>query len=316
MLITFSRIQLVSFCLLMGFGVMAQGVDAQPSEYRLSRKEYINTYKEEAVREMLRAGIPASITLAQGILESADGNSPLAKYANNHFGIKCHKGWTGERFIMDDDTKNECFRKYYSVYDSYRDHSDFLTGRSRYAALFELKITDYKGWAKGLKKAGYATNPKYADILIKIIEDNELDQYDKVKKVPKREPETKPIAIADKLDPHDRAVRLQNNIKYTVVKQGDSFYKIANEMDMGLWQLYKYNDMRKGDQLEAGQVLYLQPKRSKGTEEVHQVKKGDNMWMISQMYGIRLKKLYKRNGLESGTEPVVGSTLFLRKNKR
>jgi LysM repeat protein len=316
MLITLSRAHIVFLLLTFCLGAVAQEAGAQPSEYRLSRKEYIDTYKEEAIREMLRAGIPASITLAQGILESADGNSPLAKYANNHFGIKCHKGWTGERFIMDDDEKNECFRKYYSVYDSYRDHSDFLTGRSRYAALFELKITDYKGWAKGLKKAGYATNPKYADILIRIIEDNELYQYDKVKKVPKREPQPEPVAIADKLDAHDRAIRLQNNIKYTVVKQDDSFFKIANELDMGLWQLYKYNDMKKGDVLEPGQVLYLQPKRGKGTEPTHKVKKGDSMWMISQMYGIRLKKLYKRNAMEPGTEPPVGTVLFLRKNKK
>lgn len=293
----------------------AQQLGAQPSEYRLNRTEYIETYKDEAVREMLRTGIPASITLAQGILESADGNSPLAKYANNHFGIKCHAGWTGERFIMDDDEKNECFRRYYSVYDSYRDHSEFLTGRSRYSELFALKTTDYKGWAKGLKKCGYATNPQYANILIRIIEDNELHKYDEVKKVPKLDPEPSRVEIADKLDEHDRAIRLQNNIKYTVVKSGDSFFKIANDLEMGLWQLYKYNDMRKGQALQPGQVLYLQPKRSKGTEEFHTVKSGDSMWMISQMYGIRLKKLYKRNSMEMGSEPQAGERLFLRSNK-
>ena len=135
---------------------------------------------------------------------------------------------------MDDDAKNECFRKYYSVYDSYRDHSEFLTGRSRYASLFDLRLTDYKGWAKGLKKAGYATNPQYANILIRIIEDNELYKYDKVKKVPKRDPELATVEIEDKLVEHDRAIRLQNKIKYTVVKSGDSFFKIANDLDMGL----------------------------------------------------------------------------------
>lgn len=301
--------------LCLGIHVIAQDATAQPAEYRLTRKEYIETYKEEAIREMLRVGIPASITLAQGILESADGNSPLARYANNHFGIKCHTGWTGERFIMDDDEKNECFRRYYSVYDSYRDHSEFLTGRSRYASLFELSGTDYKGWAKGLKKAGYATNPQYANLLIKIIEDNELYKYDEVKKVPKLDPEPAQVAIADKLEEYDRAIRLQNNIKYTVVKSGDSFFKIAKELDMGLWQLYKYNDMHKGQQLDPGQVLYLQPKRGKGTADFHTVKKGDSMWMISQMYGIRLKKLYKRNNMEFGSEPQAGEKLYLRSNK-
>ena len=316
MLISKLKYTCLAFALMVTFGCLAQNAVAQPSDYRLTRKEYIETYKEEAIREMLRAGIPASITLAQGILESGDGNSPLARYANNHFGIKCHRGWTGERFIMDDDEKNECFRKYYSVYDSYRDHSEFLTGRSRYADLFKLKVTDYKGWAKGLKKAGYATNPKYANILIKIIEDNELYRYDKVKKLPKREPEQSPKPVAQKLEEYDRAVRLQNRIKYTVVKEGDSFFKIADEMDMGLWQLYKYNDMKKGQKLEPGQILYLQPKRSKGTEEFHVAKAGDSMWMISQMYGIKLKKLYKRNRMNPGSQPTPGQKLYLRKNKK
>jgi len=316
MLISKARHSVLALSLLVSIACMAQNAVAQPSDYRLTRKEYIETYKEEAIREMLRAGIPASITLAQGILESADGNSPLARYAKNHFGIKCHRGWSGERFIMDDDEKNECFRKYYSVYDSYRDHSEFLTGRSRYADLFKLKITDYKGWAKGLKKAGYATNPKYANILIRIIEDNELYKYDKVKKLPKREPEHKPKPVTDQLDEYDRAIRLQNRIKYTVVKEGDTFFKVADELDMGLWQLYKYNDMEKGQKLHAGQVLYLQPKRGKGTEEFHETKKGDSMWMISQMYGIRLKKLYKRNNMERGTEPTPGQVIYLRKNKK
>ena len=135
-------------------------------------------YREDAIREMERNSIPASITLAQGILESGDGNSPLARYANNHFGIKCHSDWTGKTFIQDDDKKNECFRKYKDPYESYKDHSDFLK-KNRYAFLFELKITDYKGWAHGLKKAGYATNPKYPHLLIKIIEENNLAQYDK-----------------------------------------------------------------------------------------------------------------------------------------
>ena len=161
---------------------------SQPAEPRMSRSEYIDTYRDQAIREMHATGIPASITLAQGMLESDYGNSPLAKYARNHFGIKCHKGWEGPSFIQDDDEANECFRKYYSAFESYRDHSEFLMTRERYAFLFDYKSTDYKSWARGLKKAGYATNPVYADMLIRIIEENDLHQYDHVKKLPDADP--------------------------------------------------------------------------------------------------------------------------------
>ncbi|MEQ8325480.1 MAG: glucosaminidase domain-containing protein [Vicingaceae bacterium] len=303
---------IIFFCL--ALAAFPQDIWSQPAEYRMSREEYIDKYKDQAIREMLHSGVPASITLAQGILESADGNSPLARYANNHFGIKCHNTWNGETFIMDDDAKNECFRKYNSAYESFRDHSEFLSGRSRYAELFALKITDYEGWAKGLKKAGYATNPKYANILIYIIESHNLDQYDKVSKMPKQEV-VSDVAQENRIEVVDRTIDLQNNIKYTVVKPDDSFYKIAQEMNLGLWQLYKYNDMQKGDQLEPGQVLYLQPKRSKGTKDQHLVKKGDTMWQISQKYGIKLKKLYKRNDMKPGSEAEEGNVLYLSKKR-
>lgn len=302
------------FVLVLTCSVFAQNATAQPADYRMSRQEYIDTYKDQAMKEMFRSGVPASITLAQGILESADGNSPLARYANNHFGIKCHNTWNGETFIMDDDAKNECFRKYNSVFESFKDHSDFLSTRTRYSELFQLKSTDYQGWAKGLKKAGYATNPKYADILIQIIETYGLHQYDKVDKMQQKEAVSS-VERENKIVVLDRSIKLQNNIKYTVVKEDDSFYKVAQDMNMGLWQLYKYNDMKKGDQLEAGQILYLQPKRGKGTAEFHVYKKGDDMWHISQMYGIKLKKLYKRNNMVPGSEPNVGDTLYLRKNR-
>jgi LysM repeat protein len=298
----------------MAITAFPQELLSQPDEYRLSRNEYIEKYKEQAIREMLHSKVPASITLAQGILESADGNSPLAKYAKNHFGIKCHDGWKGETFIMDDDENNECFRKYNSVYESFKDHSEFLSTRSRYASLFDLKTTDYKNWAKGLKKAGYATNPKYADILIGIIEDNNLSHYDKITKMPKQELVSE-VQKENRIEISDRTIDLQNNIKYTVVKKDDSFYKIANDLNMGLWQLYKYNDLQKGDNIEAGQILYLQPKRGKGTQEEHVARKGDTMWQISQKYGIRLHKLYKRNGMELGTEPSVGQLIYLRRSK-
>ena len=160
--------RLVLFLLLFSFQLSAQN---------LTRNEYIDKYKDEAIYQMKKYKIPASITLAQGILESGDGNSELAKKSNNHFGIKCHSDWEGERVYHDDDKKNECFRKYNKVRDSYDDHSEFLL-RPRYASLFEYALTDYKSWAKGLKKAGYATNPNYAKHLIKIIEENELHKLD------------------------------------------------------------------------------------------------------------------------------------------
>src|SRR5215218_7448887 len=153
------------------------------AETKNTREQYINKYKDDAVRDMKKTGVPASITLAQACLESQDGNSPLALEANNHFGIKC-ANWTGDTYIQDDDTRNECFRKYNDVLHSYDDHSDFLRTRPRYAELFLLDITDYTGWAKGLKKAGYATNPQYAERLIKIIEDNKLNELDHGRDLP------------------------------------------------------------------------------------------------------------------------------------
>lgn len=294
--------------------ILFQSFFAQPAERRMTRKEYIETYKDDAISEMHRSKIPASITLAQAILESGDGNSPLAMYAKNHFGIKCHSTWTGETFTMDDDAKDECFRKYDHVLDSYKDHSDFLTTRGRYSFLFDLKITDYKGWAKGLKKAGYATNPKYADILIKLIETHNLDQFDNYAKVPPRKiaKKKKNESLAKKTVAN-RLVKLHNNIKYVVVKDGDSVEKIAEDFEMNEWQIRKYNDLNKGEALNSGDVIYLQPKRSKAAEDYHTVQKGETMRSISQLYGIKLKQLYKKNQLVFGTQPSIGTKLSLKK---
>ena len=274
------------------------------SEYTV--ENYVNKYKEDAIREMHRSGVPASITLAQGILESGRGGSDLARKARNHFGIKCHTGWEGPSFIQDDDTKNECFRKYKTVLESYRDHSEFLSGRSRYASLFELNPKDYKAWAKGLKKAGYATDPKYPVRLIDIIEKNELYQYDNVRlaEVEKKKPVAKPKPqIVSKptttSDPavtmNGRKVKVRNRIKSIVADKGDTPLKIANNFDMNLWQIYKYNDLKKGDTFKTGQIVYLQPKRNRGTKEYHVVQKGDDLHSISQTYGVKLAKLQKLN---------------------
>lgn len=296
-----------------------QVLEAQPSERRISRKDYISFWADEAQKQMLQSGIPASITLAQGILESADGNSPLAKYANNHFGIKCHDNWNGETFIQDDDARNECFRKYDDAEGSFKDHSDFLKTRTRYASLFMLDNTDYRGWAKGLKKAGYATNPQYADLLIQIVEDNGLYQYDIIDNVAAKKAVAKkdkdddfivPGQITHKIKVHD------NKIKYIIAKDGDTFYKLSKEFEMGLWQIYKYNDLSKKDVLQAGDVIYLEPKKNKSKTEEHRVEKGETMHMISQKYGVKLKKLYKLNNILPGTgEPEPGTLLHLRHRK-
>ena len=291
----------------------------QPAKERYSRQDYIGMYRGFAVKEMLISGVPASITLSQGILESGDGNSTLALKANNHFGIKCHE-WEGEKFHMDDDEKGECFRVYKTVFDSYDDHSQFLKTRTRYANLFKLDKTDYKGWAQGLKDAGYATNPKYPELLIKIIEENQLHQYDLLTEVPKDfdNPIEKQTTI--KTDATTTVttgkILLHNRIKYITVQPGETFFSICKKYEMMLWQIYKYNDLSKNDSLAPGQKIYLQPKRYKGDEDFHIVKQGESMRDISQQHGIRLKTLYKKNNMVVGTQPEVGQKLNLKNKKK
>lgn len=284
---------------------------------KMTAEQYIENYKEDAIKEMKKHNIPASITLAQGMLESGNGNSDLAVKANNHFGIKCHSDWKGATFIMDDDKKDECFRKYKTVLDSYNDHALFLTCGSRYAKLFELKSTDYIGWAKGLKQAGYATDPKYPERLITLIEKYELYQYDfpnkKTKKV-KKEAEKKPTPEIAKTP--TREIFQLGIKKYVIIKEGDTFYKIAKEIDKDLWQLYKYNDLTENDKLVPGEKLFLQPKRNKARESFYTVKEGETMRYISQLHGIKLKKLYQKNNMKPGDEPKAGDVLNMRKKKR
>lgn len=310
--------------LIVTFFFVSASIYAQPGSKRITRSEYIAMYKDEAIKEMHNSGVPASITLAQGILESGDGNSALARYANNHFGIKCHSSWNGPTFIQDDDAKDECFRKYKTALESFADHSDFLK-RKRYAFLFELKPTDYKGWAKGLKKAGYATNPKYPQLLIDLIEKNDLAQYDRVKpgKIKKGKKEDSKELLAEKSETPNSKKRGQhttllsaNNIRYINVKPEDSFEKIAEEFNMGLWQLYKYNDLDKDKPLFDEGILYLQPKRGRAQEEYHIVRTGETMWDISQKYGVKLKKLLKKNGMYEGDQPKQGDKIYMQKKKR
>lgn len=281
------------------FLIIAAPTWAQPAERKISKVQYVDMWKDVAIQHMNKYDIPASITLAQGILESANGNSALAKYANNHFGIKCHE-WKGEGFYKDDDQENECFRRYFTAEESYEDHALFLKNRSRYSFLFDLKPTDYKGWAKGLKKAGYATNPKYPQLLIKIIEEQKLYEYDQLEFVPtvEKKPETTYSNSKSVLVPKNKHKVLEHKSdrKFIKVMPGDTYYKIAQEFNMGMWQLYKYNDFGKRDVLIPGEIIYLQPKRNKAPKSRPYLKaSGESLRKISQQEGIKLKKLMKFN---------------------
>ena len=298
---------------------LANPAFAQSRTGKLSRQGYIEKFKEIAIQEMVEFGIPASITLAQGALESGNGNSRLATEANNHFGIKCHKGWEGPYIKMDDDAKNECFRKYEHAQASYKDHSFFLSQRGRYAFLFDYNITDYKAWAKGLKKAGYATNPKYADLLIKIIEENELYKYDlfgddyvAVNKYPDEIPEGKNREYeAFAVGKNERKIFTNNDRKFIFARKGDDFYKIADDFNIYNYQVWKYNDLSKENQVKEGQMIYLEKKKNKANTAFHTVKAGETMHSVSQFYGIKLKQLYKKNRMKKGTKPRTGQVLWL-----
>ena len=237
-------------------------------------------------------------------VESGAGKSTLARKSNNHFGIKCGGDWTGRTVRHDDDARNECFRAYKHPRDSYEDHSKFLKGRSRYASLFKLKITDYKGWAHGLKKAGYATDPRYAYRLIDIIELYELHKYD-----------TKDGIKWMKEFPNPHQPYLANDLLYIVVRPGDTFKKLSKEFDISQRKLRKYNDLYKGYVLKPGDIIYLDKKHRRADKEhiVHVVRGGESMYSISQKYGIRLKNLYKMNKMKpEDPSPKVGDILRLR----
>lgn len=267
-------------------------------------EDYIKKYRELAVEEMRRYHIPASITLAQGLLESGAGQSTLARKSNNHFGIKCGSDWSGKTVSHDDDARNECFRAYKHPKQSYEDHSKFLAGRPRYASLFKLKITDYKGWAKGLKKAGYATNPRYAEQLIGIIELYDLHQYDR-----------KDALKFLKKNPNPHQPYIANDLLYIVVRSGDTWKAISREFDISQKKLRKYNDLYKGYALRVGDILYLEEKNKRADKEhiVHVLRAGESMHSISQKYGIRLKNLYKLNKMDpEDPAPATGTILRLR----
>lgn len=294
--------------------VACTGVLAQ-MKWNQRYQTYINQYRDLAIEQMLKFKIPASITLAQGLLESGAGYSELATKGNNHFGIKCH-GWIGRKTYHDDDEAQECFRAYNNVYESYEDHSLLLSRQPRYRSLFSLDDDDYKGWAHGLKKCGYATSPTYAQKLIGIIELYKLQQYDKAKKYDRfmesRTYKDSPSAKGGILHPIHR----YNKNYYIVVKQGDTFRSLGKELGLSYRKIAKYNERNKRDKLVVGETIYLKKKQKKADKTYknrpHTVKPGESMYSIAQYYGMRVKSLYKKNGLSPDYVPKVGDKLRVR----
>ena len=290
------------------------------------QKAYIRTYSVLAVQEMYRSGVPASITLAQGMLESGNGLSELALKGNNHFGIKCHNNWKGDRIYHDDDSKGECFRKYDAPELSYRDHSDFLRYRDRYKFLFDLEITDYKGWANGLKKAGYATDPEYPTKLIKLIEEYELHQYDRRKSAtssrlpvsPAVIEQVKPLSDSQREEFHfilSREMYSKNGVPFVYSVEGETYESIAASNRLFLGEILRFNDASKTDKLAPGTVVYLQAKKKQAAKglDKHVVEEGESLRDISQKYAMRLSKIYKINGFDSTYVPKEGDIIKLRK---
>jgi hypothetical protein len=295
-------------------------------------RNYIDTYKSIAVAEEIRTGVPAAITLAQGIHETGAGTSDLVLASNNHFGIKCN-GWTGKTVSHDDDAKGECFRKYDDPIESYKDHSDFLKYRPYYTSLFKLDPADYKAWAHGLKKAGYATNPKYAQILIKLIEDYDLQQYtllalnDKypegandsyisaAKVETTNQQNTTEVIVKNavlKTYNYPSGVFKINETNVVYIRKGTAFLKIANDNNLSLSRLFEFNDMKPIDIAEKDQLMYLQRKRKIGAEEFHVVQEGETLYDIAQIEGIRLETLLEYNLLRSGMQPAAGEKINLK----
>ncbi|MBI9037370.1 MAG: glucosaminidase domain-containing protein [Bacteroidales bacterium] len=298
------------------------------SRHKTTAKEYIEKYKDIAIKEMKKHNIPASITIAQGMLESGLGQSKLATKANNHFGIKCHKDWNGKTFRKNDDKRRECFRKYNSVEESFSDHSIFLSQRNRYKFLFNYEISDYKSWARGLRKAGYSTNSRYPKLLIAIIEEHELHKFDskRHKNTKSKKQKSKYLSNSNfsketkfefvSINSNNRKIYKNNNVKLIIAEQSDTYKKIADEFNIYTYQLYKYNDLKKTKKITPGQIIYVQSKKKKCDIKSHQVKQNETMYTISQFYGIKLNKLYAHNNMIYGEKIKEGQILLLDKQNR
>jgi len=299
---------LLFFYFLFGFSI------ALPAQKKLQvYVDYIKKYSDIAVRHRDKYKIPASITLAQGILESGAGVSELAKTSNNHFGIKCHSDWTGERVYRTDDGPNDCFRKYKNVEDSFEDHAKFLAQQSRYAVLFTYDIRDYTAWAKGLQTCGYATDKGYANKLIRIIEEYELYKFD-AKTAAKTAKKTPTVKEKKKQPVLLRNVYKTHNLIYVIAKENDSFDQIADDTGFKVKDLVKYNEIPEDFPLRNGDIVYLEKKKKKADKPYfeHLVKIGESMHSISQLYGVQLKSLYKMNKKGKDYVPTEEDVLRLR----
>lgn len=288
--------------------LLAQESAEKPAEMKISIEQYIQKYSAVAVEEMFRGHIPASITLAQGLLESGNGNSVLATEANNHFGIKCKKSWTGASYYHDDDAPQECFRKYENAIDSYRDHTEFLLNNARYAFLFDLDPIDYKAWAQGLKKAGYATNPQYPELLISFIEKHNLQRFDKTNLSEEENKELKDQK-AEVIKSYG-TVFMINEVPAIVAKPGESYTQIAIDHDLKVWQIYKFNDLDKNAQCQAGDTVFIKNKRNKAMLDTYMVNDRESIHQIAQRMGIKMEKIIDRNRLIEGQEVAKGETLW------
>ncbi len=291
-----------------------------------TRQQYIDQFAKIAMQEMMEYHIPASITMAQACLESSDGNSTLATEANNHFGIKCKSNWNGPTIRKDDDAHDECFRKYRNAQESYRDHSEFLTGGMRYQFLFDYNIKDYKKWAYGLKRAGYATDPTYPERLLKIIEEFQLYKLDDLASNSSGiiEPEVGPKSIFSKHEKHGqnllsdpyitRDVKKRNGKNAFFSKEGDTYERLAAEFSMKESTICWYNDVGKGESLEPGTVVFLQRKRGRAPQgnTVHTMRVGESLWSVAQWYGIRLNALCRKNRIKRNETLVPGQQISLR----
>ena len=337
----------IQLFLLVSAGLFAAMAFRAPAE-KSPQELYIEKYAPLAVSEMYRSGIPASITLAQGMLESGNGRSELALKSNNHFGIKCHNNWSGGRVYHDDDAKGECFRKYDHPKESYRDHSDFLRYRDRYKFLFDYKVTDYKAWAYGLKKAGYATDPSYPKKLIKLIEDYDLHEYDRKpasygKEVPSTQKKKRPEGHSVKQEAPDRLpvsptvleqVRsvsdaqreefhfslarqlfTQNGVPFIYSTDGDTYASIAASYNLFARELLKFNDLDAEQPLKPGTVVYLKPKKKAAAKGIDKyvMEEGETLREVAQRYGVKLSGILRLNGFEKGYVPREGDIILLRK---
>lgn len=286
-------------------------------------EQYIEKYKDIAIEQMQLTGIPASITLAQACLESAYGTSNLAKTANNHFGIKCHD-WKGEKFHQVDSDGNSCYRSYSHPRESFQDHSDFLRYRDRYAFLFDYEPTDYKAWAYGLKKAGYATDPNYPTKLIALIERYNLDRYDKliIKETLPPTPTQAEIRIKIEVTKDnilynislEREIFSQNGVKFIIADGYETYSLIAKEFGLFKGDILRYNDLNKDKKIEQGTIIYLEPKKRQAAKHLdkHVIEEGETLYSLSQRYAVKLSQLYKYNNIRKGTEPLPGTIIKLR----